>query len=135
MGLVWSAGRAASETSLFGSRAWASRVPRALYRNGPAPRYVRNVAGLVLCYYAAAHLGYAFHFSGPVAAVVWLPVGVGIAFLYLRGTKLWPGVVLGDLLVNNYSTLPVGTALGQSFGKPAGGDRCRGAPAASLLST
>ncbi len=80
------------------------------------PRYLRDLVLLVASYYAAAHVGYALDFAGPVAAVVWLPVGVGIAFLYLRGLGLWPGIVLGDLLVNNYSTLPVGSALGQSAG-------------------
>jgi signal transduction histidine kinase len=79
-------------------------------------RYLRDLALLVLVYYGAAHLGYALQFSGPVAAIVWLPVGVAIAFLYLRGMQFWPGVVIGDLLVNNYSTLPVGTAVAQSFG-------------------
>jgi signal transduction histidine kinase len=78
--------------------------------------YLRDLTALVIAYYAAAHLGYAFEFSGPVAAIVWLPVGVGIAFLYLRGLDLWPGVVLGDLLVNNYATLPLGSALAQSLG-------------------
>lgn len=71
---------------------------------------------LVVAYYAAAHVGYALHFAGPVASVVWLPVGVGIAGLYLLGLPLWPAVVVGDLLVNNYSTLPLGAAVGQSFG-------------------
>ena len=65
---------------------------------------------LVAAYYAAAHLGYAFRFAGPVASIVWLPVGVGIAGLYLMG------LVIGDLLVNNYTRLPVGAAVGQSFG-------------------
>ncbi|HET8977274.1 MAG TPA: MASE1 domain-containing protein [Solirubrobacteraceae bacterium] len=78
--------------------------------------YLERVAALVLAYYAAAHLGYAFQFAGPVAAVVWLPVGVAIAFLYLGGMNLWPGVVAGDLLVNNYAALPPGTAIGQSVG-------------------
>jgi signal transduction histidine kinase len=71
---------------------------------------------LVAAYYASAHLGYALEFTGPVASIVWLPVGVGAAFLYLRGPALWPGVVIGDLLVNNYSELPIGSAVGQSFG-------------------
>jgi signal transduction histidine kinase len=71
---------------------------------------------LVAAYYAAAHVGYAFRFAGPVASVVWLPVGVGIAGLYLFGLSLWPAVIVGDLLVNNYSALPVGAAVGQSFG-------------------
>jgi len=42
-----------------------------------------------------------------------------IAFLYLRGLRLWPGILLGDLLVNNCATLPVGSALGQSAGNLA----------------
>jgi signal transduction histidine kinase len=83
--------------------------------------YLRNSYGgrfvlVVSAYYAAAHLGYAFRFAGPVASVVWLPAGVGIAGLYLLGLRLWPAVVVGDLLVNNYSALPVGAAIGQSFG-------------------
>jgi signal transduction histidine kinase len=78
--------------------------------------YAGQGALLVLAYYAAAHLGYAFRFSGPVASIVWLPVGVGIAGLYLFGLRLWPAVVIGDLLVNNYSALPVGAAVSQSFG-------------------
>lgn len=83
---------------------------------GPRGRYLLKLGALVAGYYAAAHVGYALQFSGPVAAVVWLPVGVGIAFLYLGGMQFWPGVVVGDLLVNNYSTLPLGSALGQSVG-------------------
>lgn len=79
-------------------------------------RYLGGLAGLIALYYGAAHLGYALHFSGPVAAVVWLPVGVGVAFLYLFGLEFWPGVVAGDLLVNNYMALPVGSALGQTAG-------------------
>ena len=70
--------------------------------------YGARLALLVAAYYLAAHVGYAFRFSGPVAAIVWLPVGVGIAGLYTFGLRLWPAVVVGDLLVNNYSALPVG---------------------------
>ncbi len=94
--------------------------PRALlrrYRLGLP--YLRDLALLAAAYYGAAHLGYAFSFSGPVASVVWLPVGVAVAGLYLGGLRLWPAVVLGDLLVNNYSALPLGTALVQSAGNLA----------------
>jgi signal transduction histidine kinase len=79
-------------------------------------RYLLGLIALVAAYYGAAHLGFAFQFAGPVAAIVWLPVGVGMAFLYLAGLRFWPGVVVGDLLVNNYSALPLGTALAQSVG-------------------
>ena len=71
---------------------------------------------LAALYYGSAKLGYELGFSGPVAAIVWLPVGVGIAYLYLRGLAFWPGVLLGDLLANDYMRLPVGTALAQTVG-------------------
>ncbi|HXD64329.1 MAG TPA: sensor histidine kinase [Solirubrobacteraceae bacterium] len=79
-------------------------------------RYPVQFALVVAGYYAAAHLGFAFQFTGPIASIVWLPVGVGIASLYLLGLGAWPAVLVGDLLVNNYSALPVGTAIGQSLG-------------------
>lgn len=77
------------------------------------PLGVLSLAGL---YYGTAQLGHVLHFAGAVAAIVWLPVGIAIAFLYLAGLRFWPGVVLGDLLTNSYASLPAGSALGQAFG-------------------
>jgi signal transduction histidine kinase len=71
---------------------------------------------LALLYYGAAKLGYAFGFSGPIAAIVWLPVGVGAAFLTIGGLSFWPGALIGDLLANQYSAIPVAGAIGQSIG-------------------
>src|SRR3954468_3134012 len=65
--------------------------------------YPLGVCALAGLYYGAAQFGFAFDFSGSVAAIVWLPAGVGIAFLYMAGIRFWPGVLLGDLLVNNYT--------------------------------
>jgi signal transduction histidine kinase len=84
-----------------------------------SPSFARTAVGvmaLALAYWGAAQLGYVLDFAGPVAAILWLPVGVGISFLYLGGLRLWPGVVLGDLLANDYAALPVGSALGQTTG-------------------
>jgi len=79
-------------------------------------RYVLALAAVALAYSGAAQLSYILEFAGPVAAVVWLPVGVGIAFTYFGGLWLLPGVVVGDLLANDYSTLPLWSAIGQSVG-------------------
>jgi signal transduction histidine kinase len=101
---------------------WRSRTSTAgLWESadGPSLRYPVKLALVVAGYYAAAHLGFAFHFIGPIAAIVWLPVGVGIAGLYLLGLGAWPAVLVGDLLVNNYSALPVSSAVGQSLGNLA----------------
>jgi signal transduction histidine kinase len=79
-------------------------------------RYVFTVCALAGLYYGAAQVGYTLKFTGAVAAIVWLPVGVGISFLYLGGLHLWPGVLLGDLLADQWQKLPVGSAFGQSIG-------------------
>jgi integral membrane sensor domain MASE1 len=33
-------------------------------------------------------------------SAIWPPVGLGIAALYLFGLRWWPGIFLGELLVN-----------------------------------
>src|SRR4249920_4261931 len=85
-------------------------------RPGAWVRYALGVVVLAALYYGAAQIGVELKFVGPVAAIVWPPVGVGIAFLYLRGLSYWPGVLVGDLLANDYSALPLGAAAGQTFG-------------------
>jgi signal transduction histidine kinase len=104
-------------TELVTAREISSERPlaRRLAHNARV-RYVVLVCALAGAYYGAAQIGYTLKFTGAVAAIVWLPVGVGIAFLYLGGLSLWPGVVLGDLLANQYDTLPVGSAVGQTLG-------------------
>jgi signal transduction histidine kinase len=75
-----------------------------------------GIVVLALVYYGAARFGYAFGFSGPIAAIVWLPVGVGAAFLSIGGLSFWPGALIGDLLANDYSSLPLSGAVGQTIG-------------------
>src|SRR5687767_116914 len=78
--------------------------------------YGFGVLALAVLYRGVAEIGYTLNFAGPVAAIAWLPVGVGVAFLYLGGLRYWPGVLIGDLLANDYVALPLGSALGQTFG-------------------
>jgi integral membrane sensor domain MASE1 len=94
----------------------AARLP--VTRVGPyvRPRYLLGVAGLALAYYGAARLGYAVGFSGSVAAIVWLPAGVGIAALSLGGLSFWPGVLLGDLVVDVHTGVALGPGIGQTIG-------------------
>jgi signal transduction histidine kinase len=51
-----------------------------------------------------------------VAAIVWLPAGVGIASLTVGGLGLWPGILIGDLLADDYSAVPLGAAFFQTAG-------------------
>ena len=88
-----------------------------------------GIVTLAAAYYGAAKIGYALEFSGPVAAVVWLPVGVGISFLYFGGIRLWPGLLIGDILANDYSTTARGLGARADGRQPARGRRGRAAPA------
>ncbi|MGZ4270036.1 MAG: hypothetical protein ACXVSX_12585 [Solirubrobacteraceae bacterium] len=81
----------------------ASRTQAVRRWAGLRGRYLAQVLALAITYDVAAQVGFAFEFAGPVAAIVWLPVGVAISFLYLGGVGLWPGVLVGDLLVNDSS--------------------------------
>ena len=84
-------------------------------------RYLLAAAVTVAAYYAAAqigiHLAYPYTGASTYGAVTafWPPVGVGIAALVLFGLRLWPAVVIGDLLAGDYST-PLGVTLGQTLG-------------------
>jgi signal transduction histidine kinase len=81
-----------------------------------AGRYLWGVILLALLYYGVAKVGYAFGYAGPIAAIVWLPVGVGAAFLTIGGLSFWPGALIGDLLANDYSAIPFWGAIGQTIG-------------------
>lgn len=89
---------------LPGAAAWRTRS------------YLWGIVLLAFLYWGVAKFGFAFGFSGPIAAIVWLPVGVGAAFLTIGGLSFWPGALVGDLLANQYSSLPLGGAIGQSAG-------------------
>jgi signal transduction histidine kinase len=79
-------------------------------------RYPLELAAVAALYYGSARLGYSLGFSAAVAAIVWLPAGVGVAVLYLAGIRYWPGVLIGDLLASSYGALPVGSVIGQTVG-------------------
>jgi signal transduction histidine kinase len=101
-------------SELAGAPLLRSRASAVLTR--PSPRQLLATLVLVGAYWGAAQVGFALEVAGPIAAIVWLPAGVGIAFLYLGGLALWPGVLVGDLLVNDYGVSPLGSVLGQTTG-------------------
>src|SRR5919199_5494071 len=79
------------------------------------PVYLAGLALVGALYYGAARVGLQLAYLHGAVTALWPPVGVGIAALVLYGPRLWPGIVVGDLLAGDYST-PVGTVLGQTAG-------------------
>jgi len=96
---------------------WTRVVDWRATRLGGLVSYVVTFGVVVGAYYLAARFGLELLYpDGPVAAM-WPPVGVGIAALYFFGMRLWPAIVVGDLLpgVADYSQ-PLGTVFGQTLG-------------------
>lgn len=81
----------------------------------PTAKYIVQVLLVAAAYYSAAKLGLQLAYLNGAVTALWPPVGVGLAALVLWGPRLWPGIVIADLLVGDYST-PLGTVLGQTAG-------------------
>jgi signal transduction histidine kinase len=95
----------------------------AIKANSRSVRFVGGVLLLAAAYYGAAKLGQTLRYTASVAAI-WPPAGVGIAALYLWGIRWWPGLLLGELVVNGEllvddTSLPLGSLLGQQTGNMA----------------
>jgi signal transduction histidine kinase len=80
-----------------------------------AGRLVIPIGLLAAAYYVAGRIGLELAYLDGAVAALWPPAGVGLAVLFRFGIGLWPGIVIGDLLLGDYST-PLATVLAQTFG-------------------
>jgi integral membrane sensor domain MASE1 len=83
--------------------------------HGPAALYVASIGLVALAYYLAGRFGLELAYLDGAVAAVWPPAGLGLAVLVLYGPRLVPGIVIGDLVLGDYST-PLGTVLAQTVG-------------------
>src|SRR3954467_13279432 len=84
-------------------------------RQGRAALYVIAVALVAAAYYLAGRLGLELAYLDGAVAALWPPAGLGLAVLFLFGLRLWPGIVIGDLLLADFSQ-PPGTIAAQIAG-------------------
>ena len=77
--------------------------------------YGVSVALVAGAYYLAGRIGLELAYLDGAVAALWPPAGLGLAVLFLYGVRLWPGIVIGDLLLADFST-PLGTVVGQTVG-------------------
>ncbi len=81
---------------------------------GPAV-YAGAVVLAAGAYYLTGRIGLELLYLDGAVAAIWPPAGLGLAVLFLFGIRLWPAIVIGDLLLGDFST-PLGTVLGQVVG-------------------
>src|SRR5215218_10601021 len=84
-------------------------------RHAGALLYAVAIALVAGVYYLAGRVGLELAYLDGAVAAVWPPAGLGLAVLFLYGVRLWPGIVIGDLLLGDFST-PLGTVLAQTVG-------------------
>ena len=84
-------------------------------RHGGVLLYGGSVALVAVGYYLTGRIGLELAYLDGAVAALWPPAGFGLAVLFLYGVRLWPGIVIGDLWLGDYST-PFGTVLGQTVG-------------------
>jgi|GEM_PF-1736286 len=64
-----------------------------------SPHLILHISLLALSYWATGYLGLLTIESNQPASAVFPPAGIALAALILGGTRLWPGVFLGTLLL------------------------------------
>src|SRR5215510_16548795 len=84
-------------------------------RSGGPALYAISIALVAVAYYLAGRIGLELAYLNGAVAAIWPPAGLGLAVLFLYGVRLWPGIVIGDLWLGDYST-PLGTVFGQTVG-------------------
>ena len=80
-----------------------------------AGRLVIHIGLLAGAYYVVGRIGLELAYLDGAVAALWPPAGLGLAVLFRFGVRLWPGVVIGDLLLGDFST-PLLTVLAQTVG-------------------
>src|SRR5688572_24411502 len=78
--------------------------------------YAGELIALATLYIVAARIGLALDAVAGFATLVWPPTGIALAALVLRGTRLWPAVMIGAGIANMLTGAPILVALGIASG-------------------
>lgn len=89
--------------------------PRGLHGSPPL-RVLGSIILFSAVYGITAKLGLAYSSIAPNVTLIWPPSGISL-FVALRfGFRLWPGIVLGDLIANAGTGAPLPSVLGIAVG-------------------
>lgn len=71
---------------------------------------------LTVSYFVTGKFGQELAIPNPEATAVWLPSGIALAAILLRGNQAWPGIFAGAFLVNVTHTGAIAVSLGIAAG-------------------
>lgn len=75
-----------------------------------------KIISFSLLYYLSAKLGIFLALPDIPVSPVWFPSGVAVAVLLLWGMRVWPGILIAELVLNLTSTIPFLGAVGMAAG-------------------
>jgi integral membrane sensor domain MASE1 len=80
------------------------------------PANLATVASLAFIYFFVGKIG--LHSATPNHSVtaIWLPAGISLAALLLRGNRVWPGIFVGTLLLSIKITGSISLSMGLGLG-------------------
>src|SRR2546430_4316024 len=85
----------------------------------PALRWVARGLALAAAYFVVAKIGLRYATIGPSISPVWPPTGLAVGALALLGPGYWPAILLGAVLANATTSIPVLAAAGIACGNAA----------------
>lgn len=68
--------------------------------------YLVKATFLFYAYYITGKIGLTLDPVSGFATLFWMPTGIALAFLFLKGYKFWPAIFLGAFFVNSTSGAP-----------------------------
>lgn len=83
-------------------------------------RRVAELLAVASAYVLAGEIGLAVPFTNSNVSPLWYPAGLALAGVILCGYRVWPAIALGALIVNVFSPLPNGAAVGIAVGNTLG---------------
>src|SRR5438445_670419 len=84
--------------------------------NSSRIRGIVSILVLATLYFFAARLGLSLASVHTNVSPVWRPTGLAIAAVLLLGYRVWPGILIGALLANLLTPVPVGVAVAIAVG-------------------
>jgi PAS domain S-box-containing protein len=75
-----------------------------------AARVLSEIIGVAIVYYLSGKLGRTVAPPPGLATVFWPPSGIALAALLILGRRVWPGILLGAFLSNNWSGIEISHA-------------------------
>jgi PAS domain S-box-containing protein len=78
--------------------------------------YVLSIVLLAAVYFAAGKFGLSLASVHTNVSPVWPPTGIALAAILILGYRVWPGILIGALLTNLLTPVPIATTFGIAIG-------------------